>query len=84
MLVWEVDTGEVVMSWEMQGLLAGGFNDTEWSPDGQYVVIHGTGDIPYIKRAWKSTEDLIDYAYKCCVWRELTAEERAQFGLPEK
>ena len=33
---------------------------------------------------WQSTEDLIEYAYECCVWRELTAEERVQFGLPEK
>ncbi|MFN2234000.1 MAG: protein kinase domain-containing protein [Anaerolineales bacterium] len=83
-LVWEVDTGEVVLSWDMQGLLAGGFNDTDWSPDGQFVSIHGTGDIPYIKRVWQSTEELINYAYDCCVWRELSAEEREQFGLPVK
>ncbi len=82
--VWDVETGEIVMSWDMQGLLEGGFNDVDWAPDGQFVLIHGTGDMPFIKRVWQSTEDLIDYAYECCLWRELTPEERAQFGLPEK
>ena len=28
-------------------------------------------------------DELIAYARECCVWRELTAEERAQFGLEE-
>ena len=29
-------------------------------------------------------KELIDYAYECCVFRELTAEEREVFGLPER
>jgi hypothetical protein len=32
---------------------------------------------------WQSTEDLIAYAYDCCVFRDLMPEEREQFGLPE-
>ena len=40
--------------------------------------------MPIFRRVWQSTEDLIHYAYDCCVWRELTPEEREQFGLPEK
>ena len=47
-------------------------------------MLQGSGDFPCAKRVWQSTEELIDYAYECCVWRELTAEEREQFGLPEK
>ena len=31
----------------------------------------------------QSTEDLIAYAYDCCVFRDLMPEEREQFGLPE-
>jgi len=31
---------------------------------------------------WQTTEDLIDYVKECCVFRELTPEEREQFGLP--
>jgi WD40 repeat protein len=81
--IWEVSTGEIVATWDMQGLVQG-FNDTDWSPDGRYISIHGTGDIPFLRRAWQSTEALIDYAYECCVWRELTPGEREQFGLPVK
>ena len=32
----------------------------------------------------QSTEDLISYTKECCVTRELTPEERQQFGLPER
>jgi len=35
-----------------------------------------------IRRAWQSTQELIDYAKECCVIRDLTKEERTQFGLP--
>ena len=31
-----------------------------------------------------AAQELIDYAYECCVFRELTAEERELFGLPER
>jgi len=84
--VWDATTGDIILSWDMQGVLPAGFDDTDWSPDGQFVIIQGGsgGGMPYIKRVWQSTEDLIDYAYDCCVWRELTPEERIQFGLPEK
>jgi glucose repression regulatory protein TUP1 len=81
--VWDIERGEIVISFDMQGLLQGGLQNTEWHPDGEFIMIHGL-DLPYIKRAWQSTEDLIAYAYDCCVWRSLTAEERSQFGLLEK
>jgi WD40 repeat protein len=82
--IWEAATGEVVATWDMKGLIVGGLNDVDWSPDGQCILLHGEGDLPFIRRAWQSTEELIDYAYECCVWRELTPAERQQFGLPEK
>jgi len=34
--------------------------------------------------AWHSAQELIDYAKECCVVRELTVEEREQFGLPSR
>ena len=79
--IWKVQSGEIVMTWENS---VAGINDLDWSPDGQFVLIRGEEGLPTIRRAWQSTEDLIDYAYECCVWRELTPEEREQFGLPEK
>ena len=30
----------------------------------------------------KSTQELVDYAKECCVFRDLTEAERTQFGLP--
>jgi hypothetical protein len=55
-----------------------------WSPDGTHIIVTGDGlREPVIKRVWHTPQELIDYAYDCCVSRQLTPEERAQFGLPE-
>jgi hypothetical protein len=32
-------------------------------------------------RVLQSTQELVDYAKECCVFRDLTDAERAQFGL---
>jgi hypothetical protein len=55
-----------------------------WSPDGNHVIAAGWYNTPLIRRAWQSTEALIAQAKQCCVARELTPEERQQFGLPER
>jgi hypothetical protein len=77
--VWESLSGEEVYNdriWDIADTL-------DWSPDGRYMLITGEGsNVPEIRRAWQSMEDLIAYAKECCAWRELTAAERAQFGLP--
>ena len=56
-----------------------------WSPDGKYLLTP-VGDmverLSGVWRVWQTTEDLIAYAKECCVFRELTPEEREQFGLP--
>jgi WD40 repeat protein len=54
----------------------------DWSPDGKSLLVLVNDNLqPYIFPAWQTTEDLIAYAKECCVWRELTSEERTQFGL---
>jgi WD40 repeat protein len=53
----------------------------EWSPDGRYLM---TSDKRFLVKVWRvttSTQDLLDYAQECCVLRQLTDAERAQFGL---
>jgi hypothetical protein len=56
-----------------------------WSPDGTHLLAADqTLNEPLIRRAWQSTEQLIAHAYDCCVIRELTPQEREQFGLPER
>jgi WD40 repeat protein len=83
-LIWEPTSGEIVTTWDMKGLVIGGLGNVDWSPDGRSILLEGEGDMPFLRRAWQSTEEVIDYAYECCVWRELTPGEREQFGLPEK
>ena len=72
-------TGSQVASYPV--LPMGGVN-VDWSPDGKNILANSGISQPYIFPAWQTTEDLIAYARKCCVWRELTPEERDQFGLP--
>jgi Tol biopolymer transport system component len=77
--IWNSKTGEVLFSFSVPGapLTIG------WSPDGTYIIVTGDGlNEPVIKRVWHSPEELVQYAYDCCVSRELTPEERDQFGLP--
>ncbi|MBN1249996.1 MAG: hypothetical protein JXC32_20195, partial [Anaerolineae bacterium] len=55
-----------------------------WSPDGTAIAIgYANGDTK-VYPAWESLEELIAYAKAHCVLRELTPEERAQYGLPER
>lgn len=78
--IWNPQTAEELFSFFVSGapLTIG------WSPDGAQIIVTGDGlNEPVIKRAWRSPEELIDYAYDCCVSRRLTPEERERFGLPE-
>jgi WD40 repeat protein len=80
--VWDAQTGAELLSlptpndWKAEAL---------WSPDGQHVVVT-IGNIigpgrSGVWRVWQTTQELIDYAKECCVFRDLTDAERAQFGL---
>ncbi len=77
--VWDFATGQVVQIFTNINTPS-----VDWSPDGKFISIAITGNDPTLtmRRAWQSTQELIDYAKECCVMRELTPEERSQFGLP--
>jgi hypothetical protein len=45
------------------------------------VLTTGVFDAPGIHPVWQTKQDLIDYAYKCCVFRDLPPDERELFGL---
>ena len=80
--VWDLATGT-----QLLGYKAGGANFPSYSPDGSRVAIgstSGTEGNLHIFPTWHSAEELIKYAREHCVFRELTAEERALFGLPER
>ncbi|MDX1687201.1 MAG: protein kinase [Candidatus Promineifilaceae bacterium] len=76
-LVWDAETGGIVNRYNL-----GGYTQVNWSPDGSRVLTTGHFPAPDIRPVWQFTEELIEYAYECCVFRELTPEEREQFGLP--
>ena len=80
--VWDLATGTELLGYEV-----GGFSNVSYSPDGSHVLIGNTegneGSLQVFP-TWHSYQELIDYAYDCCVFCELTAEERQLFGLPER
>jgi hypothetical protein len=59
-------------------------SEAAWSPDGTRIAVASWDGTAKIFPAWQTTQELIDYAKECCVVRELTAEEREQFGLPPR
>jgi WD40 repeat protein len=77
--VWDTETGAELLSYDV-----GGWVWAAYSPDGKQVLV-GTDNEDQsslqVFPTWHSKEELIDYAYDCCVFRELTAEERQLFGL---
>jgi len=78
--VWDAATLERVGFYPAMGREA----TASWSPDGTAIAIsYLNGDLK-VYPAWESLEDLVAYAKAHCVLRDLTPEERAQFGLPER
>jgi WD40 repeat protein len=77
--VWDAETGATLLSFSVP---VGDFLfQLAWSPDGNWLAGVGVSAHVEINRVWQSTEDLIAYAKECCAVRELTPEERQQFGL---
>jgi WD40 repeat protein/serine/threonine protein kinase len=77
--VWDVESGAGLIVYDIGGFPSGGY-----SPDGTKVLL-ATGDgTTRIFPTLHDPQELIDYAKECCIVRELTPDEREQFGLPEK
>jgi serine/threonine protein kinase/WD40 repeat protein/DNA-binding XRE family transcriptional regulator len=77
--VWDVATGVELIVYNV-----GGFPSGEFSPDGMKVLIATSDGTTRLYPVWQTAQELIDYAQECCLVRELTPDEREQFGLPEK
>ena len=78
-MIWDVETGATLLRFPVP--IEHYLFQLDWSPDGNRLTGAGYADIE-IYRVWQTTEDLIAYAKECCVVRELSPEERQQFGLP--
>ena len=75
--VWDAATGG-----EIDGFAAdGAVLNVDWSPDGRYIIASGHFNPPLVRRVWTNVDELIAHARQCCLSRELTPEEREQFGL---
>jgi WD40 repeat protein len=83
--IWDANTGDQFLTLSTPN---NSWAQPSWSPDGHFLAVglfsFGQPSISEVWRVWQSTEELIAYAYECCVFRELTSEERMQFGLPER
>jgi WD40 repeat protein len=79
--VWDAETGEELLTLATPNQY---YIVAEWSPNGDYFAVVGMYTAMQVWRVWQTKEELIDYARECCVFRELTAEEREQFGLPPR
>ncbi len=79
--IWDTSTGDQLLTLSVPltyGLCAW------WSPDGQHLAIAGLDTLVSVWRVWQSSEELVDYAKECCLFRELTAAERERFALPPR
>jgi len=78
--IWDAQTATELLSFDVP------YNEyvysVSWSPDGKWVAVGSQMDIVNIYPVWQTAEDLVEYAKECCIVRELTPEERDQFGLP--
>jgi WD40 repeat protein len=77
--IWDSSTGYELLTISVPVLYGG---SAWWSPDGQNLAIVGLETLISVWRVWQTTEELVEYANECCVFRQLTPEEREQFGLP--
>ena len=76
--IWDVKTGSELANFTIQDS-----NGAWLSPDGHQILdaVWPNGPL-IIFEVWQSLDELIDLAKDCCIFRELTPEERLQFGLP--
>jgi WD40 repeat protein len=77
--VWDIETGSILLDYSVP--VSDMLFQIAWSPDATRLAGAGTMNTVEIHRVWQTTEELIEYAKECCVFRELTDAEKTQFGL---
>ncbi len=78
--VWAADTGNelLVLNGHTDELA-----DVVWSPTGDHAVTTSGDQTANVWPVWLTANDLAAFARECCVFRELTPEERVQFDVQE-
>jgi WD40 repeat protein len=81
--IWDANTGAELLTFSTPTNWG---STPAWSPDGHHllttIISTDMDSKSGVWRVWQTTEDLVKYARECCVFRDLTPEEREQFGLP--
>lgn len=77
--VWDANNGDQVAAYDVGTMAV-----ASWSPDGELVAINDHDGNLKVYPAWQTLDALVAYAKECCLFRALTPEERAQFGLPPR
>jgi WD40 repeat protein len=75
---FDLQTGNQIRQIEIGGRLG-----CALSPDGSLLLIASTDGTTQIYPIWRTSQDLIDYAKECCIFRDLTPEEKFIYGLAE-
>jgi WD40 repeat protein len=79
--IWDVESGGEMLSFSFNRPL----RHAVWSPDMAHIAFGlGDGTVQIVDVHWHTREELIAYARKCCLIRELTDDERELFGLPPR
>jgi len=78
--IWDSQTGDELLNIKLP--IGAYLFQLAWSPDGTRLTGATESSSVEIYRVWQTTDDLLTYTNDCCVVRELTTEERQQFGLP--
>jgi WD40 repeat protein/class 3 adenylate cyclase len=77
--IWDAESGDELLTLSPPPAAYG--LSIAWSPDGHFLATSGLGSQVSVWRVWQTQEELVEYARECCLFRELTAEERGRFGL---
>ena len=76
--VWDAATGVELLRYDVAGYV-----EAAPSPDKTRIAVSITPPgLLKVFPAWQTLQELMDYARKCCVVRELTDAEREMLGLP--
>ncbi len=75
--VWDAATGDELLTLHGHDMFVW---DAAWSPDGTMIVTVSEDGTAKVWPAWQTPQDLIDYAYQCCVSRGFTPQETGQLN----
>jgi len=75
--VWDTTNGLEILHYPIGSLVQW----IDWSGDGKEILIAYENKVIKLP-IWSTKQELIEYAYKCCMVRDLSPEDRELYGIP--